>query len=59
MGGVLFFFSCIAVGTMAGKTLIEHYETLPSEQIGATGFMFLLCLLAAMMPTACGLSAHM
>jgi hypothetical protein len=53
MGTALFFLSSLAVGIYGADTLTRRFETLPSERIGASGFLFLLCLGTSAVSTFC------
>ena len=53
MGTALYFLSSLAVGIFGADALTKRFETLPSEQIGASGFLFLLCLGASAISTFC------
>jgi hypothetical protein len=44
MGTASFFLSFLAVGVFGADAITRKFETLPSEQIGAWWFLFLLCL---------------
>ena len=53
MGTASFFLSFLAVGIFGAEALTKRFETLPSEQIGASGFLFLLCFVASAISTFC------
>jgi hypothetical protein len=53
MGAASFFLSFLAVGVFGADAITRRFETLPSEQIGASGFLFLLCLGTSAAATFC------
>ena len=53
MSTVSFFLSFLAVGIYGADALTRRFETLRTEQIGASGFLFLLCLGTSAISTFC------
>jgi len=53
MGTPWFFVSFLALGIFGAEALTRRFETLPSERIGASGFLFLLCLVTSGISTCC------
>jgi MFS family permease len=53
MGTASFFLTFLVVGIFGVEALTRTFETLPSEQIGAFGFLFLLCLVTSAISTLC------
>jgi hypothetical protein len=51
MGTVSFLFGFVALGIVVARILPETVESVPSDRIGATGFLFLLCLGASVIST--------
>jgi hypothetical protein len=52
MGTASFFFGSFALGIVGAKVLAS-FESVPSERIGAEGFLFFLCLAASAFSTLC------
>jgi hypothetical protein len=50
---VLFFFGFLAVGMIGGQALAATFEVARSDYLGASAFLFLLCLCASAIPTVC------
>src|SRR5687767_2669277 len=53
MGAPWFFVSFLALGIFGADALTRRFETLPSERIGASGFLFLLCFATSSISTFC------
>ena len=53
MGTTWFFVSFLALGIFGAEALTRRFETLPSERIGASAFLFLLCLVTSGISTFC------
>jgi hypothetical protein len=53
MGAAWFFLSFLAVGILGADALTGRFETLPSDRIGASGFLFLLCFGTSAISTFC------
>jgi hypothetical protein len=53
MGTASFFLSFLAVGIFGADAITRRFETVPSEQIGASGFLFLLCLGSSAIAALC------
>jgi hypothetical protein len=51
MGTLAFLFGFLALGIVGAKVLPETVESVPSDRIGATAFLFLLCLGASVIST--------
>jgi hypothetical protein len=52
MGTASFFFGSFALGILGAKALAS-FESVPSDRIGAEGFLFFLCLAASALSTLC------
>jgi hypothetical protein len=53
MGTASFFLSFLAVGIFGADAITRRFETLPSDQIGAWWFLFLLCLGSSSIASLC------
>jgi hypothetical protein len=53
MGTLSFFMSFLALGIFGADALTTRFEPLPSERIGASAFLFLLCLATSAISTLC------
>jgi hypothetical protein len=53
MGTASFFLSFLAVGILGADAITRRFETLPTEQIGAAGFLFFLCLGSSAIAALC------
>jgi hypothetical protein len=52
-GTALFFFGFLAVGSIGTQALAAAFEVARSDYLGASAFLFLLCLCASAISTVC------
>jgi hypothetical protein len=53
IGTVLFFFGFLAAGMIGAQYLAANFEAVRSEYLGASAFLFLLCLVVSVISTVC------